>query len=79
MEGTHMLKMGAFYLGDIDAGVQIDGAFGFLAVFLIFVGVEDVGAVGELRQVEISALEHLKFTGEKNVKKLQKENIDWFL
>lgn len=50
------------YLNNINAGVQVDGAFGFLAVLLVLVGVEDVGTVGELGQVEVSPFEHLKVT-----------------
>lgn len=50
------------YLNNIYAGVQVDGSFGFLAVFLILVGVEDVGTVRELRQVEVPPFEHLQFT-----------------
>lgn len=49
----------AVYLNDIYARVQVYGAFGFLAVFLVLVGVEDVGAVRELRQVEVPPFEHL--------------------
>lgn len=50
------------YLNNVYAGVQVDGSFGVLAVLLILVGVEDVGAVGELRQVEVPPFEHLQFT-----------------
>ncbi len=50
------------YLNNVYAGVQVDGSFGLLAVLLVLVGVEDVGAVGELRQVEVPPFEHLQFT-----------------
>jgi len=50
------------YLNNIYTGVQIDRAFGFLAVLLILVRVEDVRAIRELRQVEVPSFEHLQFT-----------------
>lgn len=50
------------YLNDVDAGVQVDGSFGVFAVLLILIGVKDIGAVRELRQVEVSPFEHLRFT-----------------
>lgn len=52
----------AAYLNDIYAGVQVDGSFGVLAVLFVLVGVKAVGAVGELRQVEVPPFEHLRFT-----------------
>lgn len=59
----------AAYLNNIYAGVQVDGSFGILAVLFILVGVKDVGAVGELRQVEVPPFEHLRFTArEKQVR-----------
>lgn len=58
------------YLHDVYAGVQVDGPFGVLAVLLVLVGVEDVGAVWELRQVEVPPLEHLQFTA-KQVREVQ--------
>lgn len=48
------------YLNDIYAGIQVDGSFCVLAVLLILVRVEDVGAIGELRQVEVPPFEHLQ-------------------
>lgn len=48
------------YRHHVDTGVQVDGAFGLFKVLLIFVGVENVGTVRELRQVEIPPLEHLQ-------------------
>lgn len=50
------------YLNDVYAGVQVDGSFGVLAVLLILVGVENVGAIRELGQVEVPPFEHLHFT-----------------
>lgn len=48
------------YLHHIDAGVQVDGSLGFLAVLFILVGVEDVRAVRELRQIEEPPFEDLE-------------------
>lgn len=50
------------YLYDIDAGVKVDGSLGFLAVLFVLVGVEDVRAVGELRQIEEPPFEDLQYT-----------------
>ena len=50
------------HLDNINARVEVDGAFGFFAVLLILVGVEDVGAVWELRQVEEPPFEYLQGT-----------------
>lgn len=47
------------YLNNVYAGVQVDGPFGLLAVLLILVGVEDVGAIRELGQVEVPPFEDL--------------------
>lgn len=47
------------YRNHIDTRVQVDGAFGLFTVLFIFVGVENVGTIRELRQVEIPPLEHL--------------------
>lgn len=49
------------YLHDIDAGVKVDGSFGFLAVLFVLVGVEDVRAIGELRQIEVPPFEDLQY------------------
>lgn len=57
-----MILYSPVYLNNIYAGVQVDGSFGVLAVLLILVGVKDVGAVGELRQVEVPPFEHLQYT-----------------
>lgn len=57
-----MILYSTVYLNNIYAGVQVDGSFGVLAVLFILVGVEDIGAVGELRQVEVPPFEHLQFT-----------------
>lgn len=57
-----MLCDSAAYLHDVYAGVQVDGSFSILAVLFILIGVKDVGAVGELRQVEVPPFEHLRFT-----------------
>lgn len=48
------------HLDNIDAGIQKDAAFGLLGGLFILVGIQDVGAVRQLRQVEISSLEHLQ-------------------
>lgn len=53
------MNKGPGHLNDVYTGVQVDGSFGVLAVLLILVGVEDVGAVRQLGQVEIPPLKHL--------------------
>lgn len=50
------------YLHNIDAWVKVDGSFGFLAVLFVLVGVEDVRAIGELRQIEVPPFEDLQYT-----------------
>lgn len=57
-----MILYSPVHLNNIYAGVQVDGSFGVLAVLLILVGVKDVGAVRELRQVEVPPFEHLQST-----------------
>lgn len=48
------------YLNHTHTGVQEDGSFGFFGDLLIFVEVQVIGAVAELRQVEIPPLEGLR-------------------
>lgn len=47
------------YRHHVDTRVQVDGAFGLFTVLLIFIGVENVGTIRQLRQVEIPPLKHL--------------------
>lgn len=51
------------HLNHVDASIQKDAAFGFLGGFLVFIGIEDVGAVRELRKVKIPSLEYLQEEG----------------
>lgn len=67
--GSQILSPQPPYLHNIDAGVKVDGSFGFLAVLFVLVGVEDVRAIGELRQIEVPPFEDLQYraVGDKSV------------
>lgn len=60
--GSQTLSPRPPYLHNVDAGVKVDGSFGFLAVLFVLVGVEDVRAIGELRQIEVPPFEDLQYT-----------------